>query len=274
MKENKVMQISELERLTGVPASTIRFYVHEGIIPQPIRTGKTRAYYTRDHFKAIELIKKSQSAKKKTLQTIRKEVEKKMVEISTLDGLSMPQGYEEKIVLSATELFSTKGYGETSIDDIASHAKISKETFYAHFSSKESLFMECADRVFHDLYQDVWQRLRDEKDSISRAAARTSAFFASYPKWITMMNLVRGLSVGNPAFNEKFKKLLKQMIGPIAKEYELYNREGTYARNIDSMMYGYFTMGMAEYGALLISNGLTTEQEVRDYMNRIITHGI
>jgi hypothetical protein len=31
---------------------------------------------------------------------------------------------------------------------------------------------------------------------------------------------------------------------------------------------------MAEYGALLTSQGLSSEQEVRDYFKRIIEHGI
>ena len=274
MKEKKAMQISELAKATGVPASTIRYYIREGLIPQPIRTGKTRAYFYRDHIKAIELIRKQQAAGKKPLKVIRREVEKKMVDISTLDGVPLPKSHKEKIILSATELFSTKGYAETSIDDIVSCAKISKETFYANFRNKESLFMESADRVFHDMYREVWQKIRDEKDLGKRASIRTSAFFASYPKWITMMNLVRGLSVGNPAVKEKLKKLLDQMISPIAKEYKMFNREGNFARNIDSTMYGYFVMGMAEYGALLISRGVTTEQEVNEYFDRIVTRGL
>jgi AcrR family transcriptional regulator len=274
MKERKVMQISELARITGVPASTIRYYVREGLIPQPIRTGKTRAYYRQDHLKAIELIKKRQATGRKSLQVIRREVEKRMSQKNMVSIISIPPSHKDKIISSATELFSSKGYAETSIDDIASHARMSKETFYAHFRNKEELFMECADKVFHDMYREVWQIIRDEKDVSKRASIRTSAFFASYPKWIIMMNLVRGLSVGNPAFKEKFKKLLKQMITPISKEYKVFNRDGLYARNIDSTMYGYFTMGMAEYGALLISRGLSTEQEVNKYLDRIISHGV
>ncbi len=274
MKERKVMQISELARITGVPASTIRYYVREGLIQQPIRTGKTRAYYLRDHLKAIELIKKRQALGNKPLRVIRKEVEKKIMQKKTFDNMANPPSRKDKIILSATELFSSKGYAETSIDDIANHARMSKETFYAHFRNKQELFVECADRVFHDMYREVWQKIRDEKDASRRAQIRISAFFASYPKWIVMMNLVRGLSVGNPAFKEKFKKLLKQMIDPISKEYEAFNRDGLYARNMDSAMYGYFAMGMAEYGALLISRGLSTEQEVIDYINRIISHGV
>ena len=208
------------------------------------------------------------------MQVIRREVERKMAQKKIVSNISIPLSHKDKIITSATELFSGKGYAETSIDDIASLARMSKETFYAHFRNKEELFMECADKVFHDMYREVWQKIRDEKDVSKRASIRTSAFFASYPKWIIMMNLVRGLSVGNPVIKEKLKKLLNQMITPIVKEYETFNRDGNYARNIDGTMYGYFVMGMAEYGALLISRGLSTEKEVIDYMNRIVAHGV
>lgn len=44
------------------------------------------------------------------------------------------------VVAVATNLFLVKGYGETSIDDIAQRARISKGTLYARFSSKAAVF--------------------------------------------------------------------------------------------------------------------------------------
>ncbi|MRS04760.1 MerR family transcriptional regulator, partial [bacterium] len=123
MKEKKVMQISELAKIAGVPASTIRFYVREGLIPQPIRTGKTRAYYLRDHIKAIELIKKRRATGRKSLQSIRREIDKKMAGRKIESKMSIPPNHKDKIVSSATELFSSKGYAETRIEDITNHAR-------------------------------------------------------------------------------------------------------------------------------------------------------
>jgi len=274
MKKKGLMQISELSQITGIPASTIRYYIREGLLPQPIRTGKTRAYYMQDHVKGIELIKKRQGSGHKSLMVIRKEVEKKLSKENITNKTPMPLSHRDKIMSSATELFSSKGFAETSIDDIVSHARMSKETFYVHFRNKEELFMECADKVFRAMYKDVWQQLRDEKDMVQRILNRAEAFFKSYPKWITMMNLVKGLSVGNPVFREKFKKLLAQMIKPVIRENEILKQNGTIMRSMDSAMAGYFTMGMAEYGALLISRGQCTVEEVDSYIIRIISHGL
>ncbi|MEZ8140598.1 TetR/AcrR family transcriptional regulator [Enterovibrio sp. FF113] len=48
----------------------------------------------------------------------------------------------KQILKAAIELFSKQGYG-ISMDAIAEHAKVSKQTVYAHFSSKDHLFETC-----------------------------------------------------------------------------------------------------------------------------------
>ncbi|HQN17462.1 MAG TPA: TetR family transcriptional regulator [Bacteroidales bacterium] len=275
MKKTGAMQISELAKISGVPVSTIRYYIREGLLPQPMRTGKTRAYYSSDYLKGIELIKKKQAVGNKSLDVIRKEIEKKFPQQENASDVQIPAGHREKIISSATELFSSKGYAETSIADIAGHAKISKETFYIHFKNKEELFIECADIVFHNMYNHVWQEIKDEKNIIERSKKRARAFMDSFPKWITMMNLVRSLSVGNnPALREKFKNLLNQMIGPISKDYERFKKESNINRIIDSTIAGYFIMGMAESGAMLIERGVCTEDEVINYVTTIIMQGL
>ncbi len=46
-----------------------------------------------------------------------------------------------RIINSATKNFSKKGYSNTSMDDIAKSAKISKGGLYHYFTSKEDLFL-------------------------------------------------------------------------------------------------------------------------------------
>src|SRR3954468_22205932 len=45
-----------------------------------------------------------------------------------------------QIILAAKELFTSQGFGTTSMDAIARTANVSKATLYAHFSGKEELF--------------------------------------------------------------------------------------------------------------------------------------
>lgn len=48
----------------------------------------------------------------------------------------------QQILSAAVELFSKQGYG-ISMDAIALHANVSKQTVYAHFRSKDQLFETC-----------------------------------------------------------------------------------------------------------------------------------
>jgi TetR/AcrR family transcriptional repressor of mexJK operon len=48
------------------------------------------------------------------------------------------------IIDAATELFLTREYAGTSMEDIASAAAVSKQTVYKHFTDKETLFREVA----------------------------------------------------------------------------------------------------------------------------------
>lgn len=48
---------------------------------------------------------------------------------------------EKRIIQSATKNFSKKGYANTSMNNIAESAKISKGGMYHYFSSKEELFL-------------------------------------------------------------------------------------------------------------------------------------
>jgi len=41
------------------------------------------------------------------------------------------------------DLFMQQGYGGTSVDDIAAHGGVSKQTVYSHFGSKDGLFRHC-----------------------------------------------------------------------------------------------------------------------------------
>ena len=60
----------------------------------------------------------------------------------------MQQRSEEtraRILESAIKLFSTRGFGAASVDDICEEAGISKGAFYHHFESKQALFLALLD---------------------------------------------------------------------------------------------------------------------------------
>src|SRR5438874_13299279 len=53
-----------------------------------------------------------------------------------------------QILDAALKLFSHRGYGATSVSDIAEEAGLSKGNVYHHFPDKESIFRALLDRYF------------------------------------------------------------------------------------------------------------------------------
>ncbi|HEY2324105.1 MAG TPA: TetR/AcrR family transcriptional regulator [Thermoanaerobaculia bacterium] len=53
--------------------------------------------------------------------------------------------------MSALKLFSRRGYGATSVRDIAENAGLSKGNVYHHFPDKETIFRELLDHYFEAL---------------------------------------------------------------------------------------------------------------------------
>jgi DNA-binding transcriptional MerR regulator len=56
----KRLKMKDLERATGVGRETIRFYIREGLLPEPERPGRNVAWYDDSFIERIQLIKRLQ----------------------------------------------------------------------------------------------------------------------------------------------------------------------------------------------------------------------
>lgn len=274
--ENGLMKISELSGLSGIPISTIRFYILQSLLPAAMKTGKTRAYYSGTHLKALHLIRHKQMVEKKPLHVIRAEMEKEFsLPAKSEKPADLSADKRDAILAVSADLFLKKGYIETSTSDIAHHAKISKETLYKHFRNKEDIFMSCADTLFRDIYHHVRSEIREEKDAALRLIKRGKAFFSVYPQWVSMMNLVRGLSVGaNASYRTKFYQLMKLIVKPSIWEIEILQQEGRMHSDIPSELAGFLLMGMTEYGAWLIHHEDYSEINIMENLTAITYEGV
>ena len=64
---------------------------------------------------------------------------------------------EADILQAARKVFSEKGYGATSVLEIATLAQVAEGTVYKYFPSKEALLA----RVLQDFYEEIIKRTRD-----------------------------------------------------------------------------------------------------------------
>ena len=66
-----------------------------------------------------------------------------------------PEETEQKIIEKALELFTSKGYESTSVQDIIDATGLSKGAIYHHFDSKESILLTVYERIFGKAWQEM-----------------------------------------------------------------------------------------------------------------------
>ncbi len=67
----ELLKIGELAEQSGVPSATVRHYVREGLLPEPVKTSRNMAYYPPEFVERIRLIKQLQEERFMPLKVIR-----------------------------------------------------------------------------------------------------------------------------------------------------------------------------------------------------------
>src|SRR5689334_9474623 len=71
MSSNGLLKMSELAEESGVSAGTIKHYLREGLLPEPVKTSRNMAYYPPDFVERIKLIKQLQEERFMPLKVIK-----------------------------------------------------------------------------------------------------------------------------------------------------------------------------------------------------------
>lgn len=83
----------------------------------------------------------------------------------------------DALLATAFRLFLTKGYEQTSMQDLARASGLSKGAFHHYFPRKQDLLEACLERFFHDFLPDTGETAEGAGDvaHFARAAARKYA---------------------------------------------------------------------------------------------------
>src|SRR5436189_2615605 len=69
--DQPLLKISELAEASGVPVATVRHYLREGLLPEPVKTSRNMAYYPPEFIERIRLIKQLQEERFMPLRVIK-----------------------------------------------------------------------------------------------------------------------------------------------------------------------------------------------------------
>ena len=67
----EMLRMGELARASGVSAATIKHYLREGLLPEPVKTSRNMAYYPADFVERIRIIKQLQEERYMPLRVIK-----------------------------------------------------------------------------------------------------------------------------------------------------------------------------------------------------------
>jgi DNA-binding transcriptional MerR regulator len=70
-QNEEMLRMGELARASGVSAATIKHYLREGLLPEPVKTSRNMAYYPADFVERIRMIKQLQEERYMPLRVIK-----------------------------------------------------------------------------------------------------------------------------------------------------------------------------------------------------------
>jgi len=141
----RVLSISDLEKVSGVPRTTIHYYLRQGLLPRPQKTAASRSLYTEEHAELLREIGELKQAGM-SIAEIESELQNRVNRANELTVDLAAQEYERmhnRILALATREFSSKGYKNTHVTSIMRELGITATVFYSHFASKRKLLAEC-----------------------------------------------------------------------------------------------------------------------------------
>ncbi|MGB3808720.1 MAG: MerR family transcriptional regulator [Parvibaculum sp.] len=116
------MKMKELERETGIGRETIRFYIREGLLPEPVRPKRNVASYGPSHVARLNLIKRLQQERFLPLSVIKTIVATE--EENPVKGFESFIGLESRL---GPLLSEGRNFGPLKLEDAASAAGVSMD---------------------------------------------------------------------------------------------------------------------------------------------------
>lgn len=272
------MKISELSVRSGLPVSTIKFYIRRKLLAKPVKTGGTQGFYTPRHLDRLKLIQKLQKESAMPLNKIREitELIDSSEEREKRGGEQESAKQKAAILQSAARLFQAKGYEAVTIADIVDAARIGRSTFYRNFRNKKDLFIECMREIIHsEGIPDDADGL-DESDGFTLFDRSAQAYFRESPLWTEMVKVLRAAAVNDPAeFAEILEEAFQLKIEVFKKRIETSVKQG-FMREVDPTLLAVMLLGIQDYCSEYMAKGQLGESPERIFegVKDILLHGI
>lgn len=178
----------------------------------------------------------------------------------------------EKILAAAEQAFLHNGFLGANMDRIAEQAGVSKQTVYAHFQSKEALFLEVIAAMTggaaHDIGEDVEDRLDDRPvGDYLAAVAIDQLSVVMTPRLMQLRRMVIGETERFPALGralyENGPKVSIRRVGRALAHYIVLGQIRTCDPVRAAQQFNWLVMGAPTNAAMLLGDsGIPSRQEL------------
>jgi TetR/AcrR family transcriptional regulator, fatty acid metabolism regulator protein len=135
-----------------------------------------------------------------------------------------------RILDAAVEVFSSKGYKDAGMDEIATASETSKGGVYFHFPNKQTIFLALLDKMASLLKSRAQEAMDAEQDISKKGDAALLTMLKTFAghRRLTRLFFVEALGAGRE-FNEKMTELHADFAGLIKAYLDEAVRQGKIA---------------------------------------------
>ncbi|MBM4255670.1 MAG: TetR/AcrR family transcriptional regulator [Deltaproteobacteria bacterium] len=196
-----------------------------------------------------------------------------------------PTERPEEISAAALRVFTRRGLHQTTLDDVAKEAGISKGTIYLYFKNKEDLFIATAQQVVPALDEivsnlSIPSRTKETLADTLRSIARTMYRRFRTPAYLAFFGLIAAETLRHPEWGQLyFERIVLAVNQRIAALLQDAMAAGT-IRKLDPILTGRAFAGMFLIMAVtqehLGGKRFTSfsEKQIVDSLTDIFLHGI
>ena len=229
VNDPSLLTISQVERASGVPRTTIHFYLREKLLCPGLKTSATRALYSQRHLErlsAIERLKKEGLS----LPAIRQELgEDWEPPDQNAENHARRADLERQSILeAAARRFASAGYAGTRVADIVKDVGINKQLLYSHFPTKRALFVESLEVYIGWLVVANENAIRSVADPYERLLLRMDAFASLQKNSPVFLSLLRAESWTQGVEAQGVaERILNKLVQPTIEELQGLRNERT-----------------------------------------------
>jgi len=181
----------------------------------------------------------------------------------------------ERILDSAMNIFSAKGFHDTKLDEIVADASTSKGSIYFHFPNKEKLFIALVDQFADLIERRATEAIEQETQGIKRVQVALEAVLDTFGKYRRPAKLLLVQAVGLGTVFEKKRLEVTDRFALMIKTYLDEAIAVGDVQPVDTFIVAHAWMG-AIYSVVIqwVYTGEPTQDEIIDTLLPLLLRSI